>query len=145
MLCAQRAARRKSASARMLASVAFRLIISTSGSTLLTAAWVRHLVHTRVATLPTPHVVCCGRCRPKVTPMLLCCRRPTGNRIDNGMWEQNNDDGWYHVTLPFDFNWFGATERIITIGTNGVLTFGTSQLPYGSSEPVRRCRCRRRR
>ena len=53
------------------------------------------------------------------------------------MWEQNNDDGWYHVTLPFDFNWFGATERIITIGTNGVLTFGTAQLPYGSSEPVR--------
>lgn len=60
-----------------------------------------------------------------------------GTRIDNGMWEQNNDDGWYHVTLPFDFNWFGATERIITIGTNGVLTFGTAQLPYGSSEPVR--------
>jgi hypothetical protein len=60
-----------------------------------------------------------------------------GTRIDNGMWEQNNDDGWYHVTLPFDFNWFGTTERIITIGTNGVLTFGTAQLPYGSSEPVR--------
>ncbi len=53
------------------------------------------------------------------------------------MWEQNNDDGWYHVTLPFDFNWFGTTERRITIGTNGVLTFGTAQLPYGSSEPVR--------
>ena len=48
-----------------------------------------------------------------------------GTRIDNGMWEQNNDDGWYHVTLPFDFNWFGTTERIITIGTNGVLSFGT--------------------
>ena len=61
---------------------------------------------------------------------------PIGTRIDNGMWEQNNDDGWYHVTLPFDFNWFGVTERIITIGTNGVLTFGTGQLPYGSSEPV---------
>ena len=59
-----------------------------------------------------------------------------GTRIDNGMWMQNNDDGWYHVTLPFDFNWFGITERIITIGTNGVLTFGTAQLPYGSSEPV---------
>ena len=58
-------------------------------------------------------------------------------------WENNEDDGWYHVDLPFDFNWFGATERIITIGTNGVLTFGTSQLPYGSSEPVRRCPCRR--
>lgn len=64
-----------------------------------------------------------------------------GTRIDNGMWEQNNDDGWYHVTLPFDFNWFGTTERIITIGTNGVLTFGTAQLPYGSSEPVRVCAC----
>ena len=27
-------------------------------------------------------------------------------------------------------------ERTITIGTNGVLTFGDDQLPYGDSEPV---------
>ena len=60
----------------------------------------------------------------------------TGTRIDNGEWMQNDDDGWFHVDLPFDFHWFGQVERRITIGTNGVLTFGAGQLPYGSSEPV---------
>ena len=34
-------------------------------------------------------------------------------------WENNEDDGWYHVDLPFDFNWFGKIERRITVGTNG--------------------------
>ena len=51
-------------------------------------------------------------------------------------WENNGDDGWFHLDLPFDFNWFGTMERRITIGTNGVLTFGDDQLPYGDSEPV---------
>ena len=51
-------------------------------------------------------------------------------------WINNEDDGWYHVDLPFDFNWFGSPESRITIGTNGVLTFGDDQLPYGDSEPV---------
>ena len=59
-----------------------------------------------------------------------------GTRINNGDWTQNDDDGWFEVTLPFDFHWFGQVERTITIGTNGVLTFGAGQLPYGSSEPV---------
>lgn len=59
-----------------------------------------------------------------------------GRRIDS--WEQNADDGWFHLSLPFDFLWFGGIERTITIGTNGVITFGTGQLPYGSSEP---CPC----
>jgi hypothetical protein len=33
--------------------------------------------------------------------------------IDNGVgtqitnWENGSDDGWFHVDLPFDFNWFG--------------------------------------
>ena len=62
--------------------------------------------------------------------------------VDNGAgtqittWENNGDDGWFHVDLPFDFNWFGTIERTITIGTNGALTFGDAQLPYGDSEPV---------
>ena len=38
--------------------------------------------------------------------------------------------------MPFDFIWFGRTESRITIGTNGVLTFGTAQLHNGASEPV---------
>ena len=40
------------------------------------------------------------------------------------------------MNLPFDFHWFAQVERTIPIGTNGVLTFGFGQLPYGSSEPV---------
>jgi hypothetical protein len=57
-----------------------------------------------------------------------------GTRIET--WENNGDDGWFHVQLPFDFNWFGTMETTITIGTNGAITFGTDQLPYGDSEPV---------
>ena len=38
--------------------------------------------------------------------------------------------------MPFDFIWFGRTESRITIGTNGVITFGTAQLHNGASEPV---------
>ena len=59
-----------------------------------------------------------------------------GTRIADTEWTQNADDGWFHIDLPFDFHWFGQTERRITIGTNGVLTFGSGQLPFGSSEPV---------
>ena len=51
-------------------------------------------------------------------------------------FQQNNDDGWVHVTLPFYFHWFGEIENVITIGTNGLLTFGTGHLAYGGSEPV---------
>jgi hypothetical protein len=59
----------------------------------------------------------------------------TGTQIT--AWENNNgDDGWFHVDLPFPFHWFGVVELRITIGTNGVLTFGDDQLPYGDSEPV---------
>ena len=48
----------------------------------------------------------------------------------------DQDDGWFHIDLPFDFIWFGRTESRITIGTNGVITFGTTQLHNGASEPV---------
>ena len=58
----------------------------------------------------------------------------TGTKITN--WEQNNDDGWFHVQLPFGFPWYGKVETQITIGTNGVITFGEGQLPNGGSEPV---------
>ena len=46
------------------------------------------------------------------------------------------DDGWLDVTLPWDFTWYGANENVITIGTNGVLTFGEPQYRFGGSEPV---------
>lgn len=38
-------------------------------------------------------------------------------------WEQNADDGWKHIDLPFNFPWYGAVETRITVGTNGVITF----------------------
>ena len=50
----------------------------------------------------------------------------TGTLI--GAWEQNADDGWFNLDLPFDFMWFGNIERRMTIGTNGILTFGSGQV-----------------
>lgn len=46
------------------------------------------------------------------------------------------DDGWYDVHLDWGFTWYGREEHTITIGTNGVLSFGTPQYMYGGSEPV---------
>ena len=65
----------------------------------------------------------------------------TGTQIMDEDWDGTTanfhaDDGWFHLPLPFEFNWFGTPQRLVTIGTNGVLTFGTEQLPNGASEPV---------
>lgn len=61
------------------------------------------------------------------------------------------DDGWadidlYSACVPgtgscepgsgFTFPWFGIDESVLSVGTNGVLTFGSAQFQYGSSEPV---------
>lgn len=40
------------------------------------------------------------------------------------------------MTLDWGFTWYGREEHTITIGTNGVLSFGTPQYMYGGSEPV---------
>ncbi len=61
------------------------------------------------------------------------------NRIEADMWEgtdHSSDDGWYNVDLGWTFMWYGLAERLITIGSNGLVTFGTSQLDYGGTEPV---------
>ena len=42
----------------------------------------------------------------------------------------------FHVDLPFAFHWFGRVESRVTVGTNGVLTFGSAQLTCGASEPL---------
>lgn len=57
-------------------------------------------------------------------------------KISDSQWVHNSDDGWFHVSLPFNFHWFGEIENTITIGSNGLLTFGTGHLHYGGSEPV---------
>eukprot|EP01048_Picozoa_sp_COSAG05_P025039 COSAG05_NODE_6176_length_1008_cov_0.973597_1_plen_214_part_01 len=48
----------------------------------------------------------------------------TGTKITK--WIQNQDDGWFHVNIPWGFPWFGKVEHKITIGTNGVITFGVT-------------------
>lgn len=58
------------------------------------------------------------------------------NRITADMWQGDVDDGWYDVPLGWTFMWYGLAERVITIGTNGLVTFGTPQLDFGGSEPV---------
>eukprot|EP01051_Picozoa_sp_SAG22_P008552 SAG22_NODE_658_length_8076_cov_4.575279_3_plen_989_part_00 len=52
---------------------------------------------------------------------------------DNG-WP--DDDGYFDVQLPFSFMWFGIPEDMISIGTNGLITFGGAHLRNGASEPI---------
>jgi hypothetical protein len=47
-----------------------------------------------------------------------------------------DDDGWVDVPLPFDFMWFGMPESTISVGTNGLITFGGAHLRNGASEPM---------
>ena len=47
-----------------------------------------------------------------------------------------SDDGWFDVVLPWTFTWYGVEERVISIGTNGLITFGTEHYMYGGTEPV---------
>lgn len=66
----------------------------------------------------------------------------TGTAITHDQWTCGGcghaaDDGWYEINLqPGIFRWFGIEENILTVGTNGVLTFGAAQFQYGSSEPA---------
>eukprot|EP01052_Picozoa_sp_SAG31_P009528 SAG31_NODE_502_length_14826_cov_5.474299_8_plen_824_part_00 len=70
----------------------------------------------------------------------------TGTPIRRDQWtcggcDHPADDGWFEIQLDRDdpariFRWFGISENILTIGTNGVLTFGAAQFQYGSSEPA---------
>ena len=54
--------------------------------------------------------------------------------VPTGEWEAS-DDGYYEVTLPFAFPWYGETESTVHIGTNGYLTFGSAHFEGGWSEP----------
>jgi hypothetical protein len=53
----------------------------------------------------------------------------SGTTIKDSDWKNpvnawNDDDGWVDVALPFDFMWFGMPEASISVGTNGLITFG---------------------
>jgi hypothetical protein len=65
----------------------------------------------------------------------------TGTAIDawtsggQNSWE--SDDGWFDVDISaMGFNWYGTVENTISVGTNGVITFGSAHFMYGGSEPV---------
>lgn len=65
----------------------------------------------------------------------------SGTEIADDSWSNplntwNHDDGYIDVPLPFSFNWYGIMENTISIGTNGLITFGTGHLRNGGSEPI---------
>jgi hypothetical protein len=60
----------------------------------------------------------------------------SGDGTKINAWTQNGDDGWFDLDLPFSFPWYGLTENKISIGTNGVITFGSAHLANGGSEPI---------
>ena len=43
---------------------------------------------------------------------------------------------YYDVALGWSFPWYGETEDAISIGTNGMITFGDAHLRNGGSEPI---------
>ena len=54
-------------------------------------------------------------------------------------WQGSNhaaDDGWVDVELEWTFTWYGLEERSISVGSNGLVSFGTPQLDYGGTEPL---------
>eukprot|EP01044_Picomonas_judraskeda_P007135 COSAG03_NODE_750_length_5996_cov_3.402408_1_plen_1107_part_10 len=57
----------------------------------------------------------------------------TGTQITD--WAQNPDDGWFEIALPFTMPWYGLTEDVIHVGTNGYITFGTEHFAFGNSAP----------
>ena len=65
----------------------------------------------------------------------------TGTEILDDQWANplntwNHDDGFVDVALPFAFSWFQMPQSTITIGTNGMASFGTAHLRNGGSEPI---------
>jgi hypothetical protein len=65
----------------------------------------------------------------------------SGTEILDDSWANplntwNHDDGYVDVPFPFDFNWFMLVEPVFSIGTNGMITFGTGHLRNGGSEPI---------
>ena len=65
----------------------------------------------------------------------------TGERITSWDDGSNADDGWKHIDLGFSFPWYGTVQTTITVGTNGVITFGDGRecLPKVSTSPSRAC------
>jgi hypothetical protein len=56
-----------------------------------------------------------------------------GNSSDQIKWAP--DDGWFDVDISSigGFIWYGQQENIVSVGTNGLITFGTVQHAYGAT------------
>ena len=65
-----------------------------------------------------------------------CARRVSPNSLLRILTFGHSVPFRYDVQLDWGFTWYGREEHTITIGTNGVLSFGTPQYMYGGSEPV---------
>jgi hypothetical protein len=62
-----------------------------------------------------------------------------GTEIMRSEWSNplntwNHDDGTFDVILPFDLMWYMQHEPVLSIGTNGLITFGTAHLRSGITE-----------
>eukprot|EP01051_Picozoa_sp_SAG22_P008553 SAG22_NODE_658_length_8076_cov_4.575279_4_plen_300_part_00 len=67
--------------------------------------------------------------------------RNTGTIIKDDQWVNAlntwaDDDGMFDIPLPFGFLWYGQVEMTATVGTNGLITFGSNHLRNGGSEPI---------
>ena len=67
----------------------------------------------------------------------------TGTAIGADDWtsggqnDWQSDDGWFDVDISaMGFNWYGTVENTVSVGTNGVITFGTNHYKFGGSEPT---------
>ena len=65
----------------------------------------------------------------------------TGTEILDTEWSNplntwNHDDGYVDIQLGWSFPWYGETEGTISVGTNGMITFGEGHLRNGGSEPI---------
>jgi hypothetical protein len=60
-----------------------------------------------------------------------------GTKIADDEWTGDGDDGWFDVELRgMCVYWFGICENKITIGTNGLVTFGAPHITNGGTEPL---------
>eukprot|EP01046_Picozoa_sp_COSAG06_P033626 COSAG06_NODE_3445_length_5332_cov_5.351424_3_plen_1421_part_00 len=103
-------------------------------------------VPTGVVTVPAvpsawPRTVCPASYDDYVVDTYFVDILPQGVQIQDDQWANplntwNHDDGYVDVPLPWAFPWYGLMENTITIGTNGMITFGTGHLRNGGSEPI---------
>eukprot|EP01051_Picozoa_sp_SAG22_P005696 SAG22_NODE_346_length_11892_cov_40.205970_6_plen_1014_part_01 len=62
-----------------------------------------------------------------------------GTMILDSDYTQGSDDGWYDVDLTqrgWCFAWYSKCEDTVSIGSNGLITFGTAHLFNGESQPI---------